>query len=76
MGYPQELNSKIRIRKNTLFRDIADAEGFDVISLDGSTITLTRNRPVNIKLAGHLEFIASLPVDVIAAAAADVRIVC
>ncbi|MGJ4941673.1 hypothetical protein ACQR1W_13955 [Bradyrhizobium sp. HKCCYLS1011] len=75
MAYPQELSAKIKIRKNTLFRDIADAEGFDEIASDSSSITLIRNRPVNVKLAGHVEFLASLPRDVIAAAVAGVEIV-
>jgi hypothetical protein len=75
MAYPQELNSKIRIHKNALYRDIADAHGFDVIHDDGGLLTLIRNRPENIKLKGHVEFLKSLPANVLATADANAKVV-
>jgi hypothetical protein len=75
MAYPQELNSKIKIRNDLLYRDIADVEGFDVIHGDPTILTLVRNRPSGIKFAGQAEFIASLPADLIASAAANVIVI-
>ena len=74
MAYPEYLNSKIVIPKNALDRDIADAHGFDVASADSTTYTLVRNRPENIKLLGHAEFLRSLPRSRIAEALAAIRI--
>jgi hypothetical protein len=74
MAYPPANNSKIKIPKNMVDRDIADANGFDVVAADGSSYTLVRNRPSNIKLVGHAEFLASLPPSRIAQAEAAVQI--
>jgi hypothetical protein len=74
MAYPEYINSRIVIPKNMIDRDIADAHGFDVASAGNTTYTLVRNRPSNIQLAGHAEFLASLPSSRIAEAEAAVRI--
>jgi hypothetical protein len=74
MTYPESNNSQIVIPKNVIDRDIADAHGFDVTSVGGTTYTMIRNRPSNIKLSGHAEFLASLPPSRIAEAEAAVRI--
>jgi hypothetical protein len=75
MAYPQELNSKIKIRNNFWYRNIADCEGFDVVEVGPISLTLVRNRPSTIKLAGQAEFLASLPSELISAALADVTVV-
>ncbi len=74
MAYPESINSQILIPKNMIDRDIADAHGFDVASIDSTTYTMVRNRPSNIRLAGHDEFLASLPSSRIAEAKAAVRV--
>jgi hypothetical protein len=74
MAYPEPINSRIVIPKNMIDRDIADAHGFDVALADGTTYTMVRNRPSNIRLAGHDGFLASLPPSRIAEAKAAIRI--
>lgn len=75
MPYPQANNSKIVIPNNLLDRDIADCMGFDVVAADGVSYTMVRNRPSNIKLAGQLEFLASLPPGRIAQAKAVAKVI-
>jgi hypothetical protein len=74
MPYPSSLNSRIVIPKNITDRDIADARGFDVESADGVKYIMVRRRPENLTLAGHLEFLANIPLDRLAQAEAAVRI--
>jgi len=74
MAYPEYINAQIVIPKNMIDRDIADAYGFNVASADSTTYTMVRNRPSNIRFAGHSEFLASLPSGRIAEAEAAVRI--
>jgi hypothetical protein len=74
MVYPQQNGSMIAIPKNPIDRDIADANGFDVTSADGTTYTMVRRRPDNIKFVGQAEFLASLPPSRIAEAEAAVRV--
>lgn len=74
MTYPESNNSRIVIPKDITDRDIADAHGFDVVSADSTTFTMIRNRPNHIKLAGHAEFLGSLPPSRVAQAWAAVRV--
>jgi hypothetical protein len=73
MSYPHEINSMISITKNPIDHDVADCEGFDVVSSDATKYTMVRRRPSNVKLAGQAEFLASLARSRIAEAEAAIR---
>ena len=74
MAYPEPINSRIVIPKNIVDRDIADAHGFDVVLADSTTYKMVRNRPSNIRLSGHNEFLASLPSSRLVEAKTAIRI--
>ena len=74
MTYPRAINSKIVIPNNLIDRDIADANGFDVIFGTPTALTMVRNRPDHIKFVGHAEFLASVPPHRMAEAEAAVRV--
>jgi len=74
MGYPQALQSKIKVPYNIIDRDIADSNGFEVESADCTAYTMVRRRPPGLTFVGQPEFLASLPPSRIAEAEAAIQI--